>query len=78
MADFAYQVTGFAYQGDGQFAYQGDSGGGVPAVEGFKMDWGVGQRRKAGEEPRKIKRDDEDAIAAILISELSNYDNSKR
>ena len=27
MANFAYQVTNFAYQGDGQFVYQGSSGG---------------------------------------------------
>lgn len=25
MANFAYQVTGFAYQGAGQFAYQGSA-----------------------------------------------------
>ena len=32
MANLAYQVTGFAYQGAGQFAYQGDAGGTVPVV----------------------------------------------
>jgi hypothetical protein len=30
--NFAYQVTNHAYQGDGQFAYQGSSGGVVPVV----------------------------------------------
>jgi hypothetical protein len=29
MAELAYQVTGNAYQADGQFAYQGSSGGSV-------------------------------------------------
>lgn len=32
MANFAYQVTNFAYQGDGQFVYQGSSGGVVPVA----------------------------------------------
>jgi hypothetical protein len=32
VANFAYQVTGFAYQGDGAFAYQGASDGVVPSV----------------------------------------------
>lgn len=32
MANFAYQVTNFAYHGDGQFVYQGSSGGVAPVA----------------------------------------------
>ena len=37
MADFAYQVTGFAYQGDGQFAYQGSTDAGAVRDLGAKL-----------------------------------------
>ncbi len=48
MADFSYQVTGFAYQGDGQFVYQGASG--VPAPTVFYQ--GDGKKRR-----RRLKRE---------------------
>jgi len=37
VADFAYQVTGFAYQGDGQFAYQGSTDAGAVRDLGAKL-----------------------------------------
>ena len=37
MADFAYQVTGFAYQGAGQFAYQGSTDAGAVRDLGAKL-----------------------------------------
>ena len=37
MADFAYQVTGFAYQGNGQFAYQGSTDAGAVRDLGAKL-----------------------------------------
>lgn len=49
----------------------------VPApepVSTFKMDWDYERRRRTEELPRF--EEDEDAIAAILIAELSHYDNS--
>lgn len=36
MASLAYQVTGFAYQGIGQFAYQGSVDGGVTVPGGVR------------------------------------------
>lgn len=42
MANFAYQVTNFAYQGAGLFAYQGDAGdvAVAPAIRNFSLrEW---------------------------------------
>ena len=49
----------------------------VAVVPGFKMDWDAGWL-KGREEKRLPFREDEDAIAAILLAELSNYDNFHR
>lgn len=47
MADLAYQVTGFAYQGAGQFAYQGETV--TPATNHYGVTTGPGMSCYIGE-----------------------------
>ncbi len=59
MANFAYQVTSFAYQGAGQFAYQGSGDGPTPDPEtkGYG-NWGQLLRAKKPKSTKKIYRSD--------------------
>ncbi len=63
--DFSYQVTGFAYQGDGVFDYQGSAP--VTAVDddGYYIE--LERRRR-----RRIVAEDEEiaAIAALVVPYL--------
>lgn len=78
MAELAYQVTGFAYQGSGQFAYQGSVDGAVvPAPSGgggggdprqSRADFDIfGKSKRPQDEPKpkaveKVARENADAI----------------
>lgn len=73
MAETAYQVTGFAYQGDGLFAYQGS--GSTPPVETIPMGgsgWPVayhqGKRKKL-----TLKDQPDKHIRSILDKVVSEY-----
>lgn len=58
MANFAYQVTNFAYQGAGLFAYQGDAGdvSVEPAIRNFSLrEWRKWHRLEDERELRKLQ-----------------------
>lgn len=73
MAELAYQVTGFAYQGAGEFAYQGSSAEDVaPKLGGVWLGW----QRYAGmpKESRakiKLKREEYETVAAPVLEVIA-------
>ena len=67
MADFAYQVTDFAYQGAGEFAYQGstDAPASGDIIRNFSLrEWRKWRRKdlEEGELPGELRREADAAI----------------
>lgn len=59
MAELAYQVTDFAYQGSGAFAYQGSEDGPSPSPETIGYgNWGKSLRGKKLKSTKRIYRSD--------------------
>lgn len=78
MANLAYQVTNFAYQGAGQFSYQGstDVAPSIPiGGSGYPVDW-QGKRRKLSlkEQPDKHLRHILDRVISEYYAEVVNAD----